>query len=128
MGYVAALLIVGLCSFLVLQPFFSNKRHWKADDIQDDLDEYSKEHIFATINELEMEYNMGKLPKEDYEKLKSHYERLAAQKMREESMSEAEKVEKKAKQVADDSVAIDQDLEQQIEQELREMKKKRKEK
>lgn len=126
MGYVAALLIIGLCTFLVAQPFFFNKRHWTTDEIKDDLDELSKENIFATINELEMEYNMGKLPKEDFEKLKKHYENLAAQKMREESMSNTEIVEKQSKEILNESIVIDKELEEEIEREIRLMRQKRK--
>ncbi len=44
----------------------------------------TKEELLATLNEIEFDYQMGKLDHQDYHNLKRHYERLAIQKIREE--------------------------------------------
>ncbi|SDZ67161.1 hypothetical protein SAMN05421736_12917 [Evansella caseinilytica] len=126
MAYVASILIIGLCVYLVAQPFFSQKRAWNPEKMKDDLDELSKEHLFATINELEMEFNMGKLPEEDYRKLKGHYEKLAAEKLKEESVLLTDSADSRP-QVADGAeMTMDEEIELEIAEELQKMKQKRK--
>ncbi|WP_088036637.1 hypothetical protein [Evansella clarkii] len=128
MAYVAALLIIGLCLYLVVQPFFQKEKKWRTTEIKDYLDELSKEHIFATLNELEMEYNMGKLPEADYGRLKGFYENLAAKKIKEEAISQEEKTEKRVEGHSVEGQVFDEELEYEINKELRELKKRRKEK
>ena len=82
MGYLVSALLIGLCLYLILRPFFNQKTGWQTDELKDDLDTLSLEQIYATLNEAEMEYNMGKLPEEDYNLLKRQYEQIAAAKLK----------------------------------------------
>jgi len=116
-GYIVSALIVGLCLYLVVQPFFSGQKQWRIDEVKDDLDDLTLEQAYATINELEMEYNMGKLQEKDYQSLKGQYERIAAKKLKEDAYaSESEKTDDRK-----DSL-----IEDEIEKELAGMRQKRK--
>src|SRR5690625_754931 len=85
MEYIVGTLIVGLTLSLIINPFFSKQTKLQVRDMDDELDHLSLEQLYATLNELEMEYNMGKLAKEDYQSLIKQYEQIAAQKLKEEA-------------------------------------------
>jgi len=124
MGYVVSTLIVSLCLYLIIRPFFEKETQWQTENLKDDLDELNLEQIYATLNELEMEYNMGKIPEKDYDKSKEQYERMAAHKLKEEAYTADETGEAKETEEVitgkDDEV-----LEDEIEQELEELRKQR---
>jgi hypothetical protein len=122
MGYFVSALIVGLCIYLVIQPFFTNKKEWRRDEVKDDLDDITLEQAYATINELEMEFNMGKLPEKDYQSLKAQYERIAASKLKEEAY-EGGGSDKKADPETGEA---DNTIDDEINRELEEMREKRK--
>ncbi|MCE7792814.1 hypothetical protein K8O68_10345 [Salipaludibacillus sp. CUR1] len=122
MGYFVSALIVGLCLYLVIQPFFTNKKEWRRDEVKDDLDSMTLEQAYATINELEMEFNMGKLPEKDYQSLKAQYERIAASKLKEEAY-EGGSPDKTADPEAGEA---DNTIDDEINRELEEMREKRK--
>lgn len=127
MAYFTSLLIIALVLYLVVTPFFSKNKKWNPDDIKDDLDEATKEQLYATLNELEMEYNMGKLPKKEYVRMKKYYELAVTQKIKEESELEvaAEDIEV-SRSFDDDSVSLEQDIEREIEKELAQLRQQRK--
>lgn len=85
MGYIVSFLIVVLCLYLIIRPFFQEDRKWRRDGFEDDLDQLTLEQIYVTLNELEMEHNMRKLPDKEYNDMKKLYEKLAAQKLKEEA-------------------------------------------
>ncbi|SES42133.1 hypothetical protein [Salipaludibacillus aurantiacus] len=122
MGYFVSALIVGLCLYLVIQPFFTNKKEWRRDEVKDDLDSMTLEQAYATINELEMEFNMGKLPEKDYQTLKAQYERIAASKLKEEAYAGGSP-DKKADS---ETGKADNTIDDEINRELEEMRQKRK--
>ncbi|WP_280772242.1 hypothetical protein [Salipaludibacillus daqingensis] len=125
MGYIVSTLIVGLCLYLVIQPFLSGKKQqWRTDELKDDLDDLTLEQAYATINELEMEYNMGKLPEKDYQSLKNQYERIAAKKLKEDAYSS--ETESKTDERENDDDRRDSSIEDEIDKELAEMRKLRK--
>src|SRR5690625_4469566 len=124
MEYVVSILIVSLCLYLIIRPFFQKETRWQTEDLKDDLDNLNLEQIYATINELEMEYNMGKIPQEDYHRSKEQYERTAAQKLKEEADIEGEtdRGEETAETNSDQGEA---EMEDEMEQELEELRKHR---
>lgn len=127
MAYFTSLLLVALVLYLVVQPFFSKGKKWDTVEIKDDLDDATKEQLYATINELEMEYNMGKLPKEDFERMKKYYEIAVAQKIREEEALKEKEIEGKFTSfIDDDSVNLERDIEREIDEELAKLRRKRK--
>jgi len=124
MEYLTALLIIALVLYLVINPFFSNRRDWNPEELKDDLDEVTKEQVFITLNELEMEYNMGKLPEKDFKRMKKQYEALAIEKVKEErkfSQSDVSHQEETTNGVTQ----LERDIEREIEEELKQLREKR---
>ncbi|UJW55958.1 hypothetical protein HXZ66_00155 [Bacillus sp. A116_S68] len=95
MAYVVGAFLIALCLYLVIQPFFASQKGWQAGSLKDDLDTITLEQIYATLNELDMEYNMGKVPENEYDKLKSQYEKMAVTLLKEEAYAEVEHKGKK---------------------------------
>lgn len=87
---------------------------WETERIEDDLDDVTLSGIYATMNELDMEYEMGKLAEDDYRSMKRNYESLAIEALR-----------KQEQQKDQAEVTSDDDLEAEIERELEEMRKAR---
>ncbi|MCR6108778.1 hypothetical protein HXA35_00165 [Bacillus sp. A301a_S52] len=120
MAYVVSALLIGLCLYLVIQPFFVSQKEWQVDALIDDLDTITLEQIYATLNELDMEYNMGKVPESEYDKLKSQYEKIAVTLLKEEAYAEVEYKDKNERPQSEATY----DLE--ITKELEELKTQRK--
>lgn len=125
MVYFTSFLIVALILYLVINPFFSTDNDWESEEIEDDLEEVSLEHLYVTINELEMEYNMGKVSKDDFLKLKNHYEALAVKKLKERSQLEGKKNKLIKTESTDKMPEVNEDIEREIELELEQFRKKR---
>lgn len=114
MEIIVGTLIILLTFYLVIRPFLTKQKTWMPDAIEDDLDEISLTGIYATINELDMEYEMGKLAEKDYRQLKQKYESLAI-----EAMKKQDQV-KESKQTK-----TDKELDEEIERELASLRKAR---
>lgn len=118
MEYVVSLLIIAFCLYLVVPPLLKPKV--KTAEIKEEMDEMTIKNVYATLNELEMDFNMQKLSEEDYTKLKAQYERIAAELIAKEKKA----AEKKAK-ASNEQV---KDIEAEIEEELALLRKERGEK
>lgn len=116
MAYIVSLLIVGLCLYLVIMPLLQPKKKMAEIKVQDDFEDITIENVYATLNELEMDYNMKKLSEEDYQRLKSDYERIAA------NLIAKSKTEEKAK---GSNLDVAEDIEAEIEEELAKLRKER---
>ncbi len=114
MDIVVSLLIVAFCLYLVASPLLRKKDAQLALEITDDTDEFSIKNIYATLNELEMDYHMKKLSEEDYLKLKSQYERIAA-----------ELLEKQKGEETSSDTHLMKEIEAEIEEELAKLRKER---
>lgn len=119
MSIVLSILIVAFSLYLVVTPLLRKTKTQLNVTIKDDTDDISLKSIYATLNELEMDYHMKKLSEEDYQKLKAQYENYAA-----ELLEKQEKKEKKA--TNNDSLM--KDIEAEIEEELAKLRKERGEK
>ncbi|PLR79454.1 hypothetical protein CU633_00315 [Bacillus sp. V3-13] len=66
------------CVYFIIAPFFNGKYQFASTGgkLEDGL---SLEAVYAELNELEMDYLMKKISKEDFEQMKSHYNCVAAQ-------------------------------------------------
>lgn len=111
MIYIVSLLIVGLCLYLVIAPLLKPKVVTRKGDVEADFEDISLKNVYATLNELEMDYNMQKLSDEDYSKLKNEYEKLAAELIAKEKQEET-------KEKAKASKTADQDQTKEIEAEI----------
>ncbi|ADH98823.1 hypothetical protein [Salisediminibacterium selenitireducens] len=114
MAIIAGTMLVLVTLYLVIRPFFSQEKLWETERIEDDLDDVTLTGIYATMNELDMEYEMGKLAEDDYRSMKRNYEALAIEELRKQEQ-------------ADDGVeeTTDDVFEAEIERELEEMRKAR---
>ncbi|WP_139192801.1 hypothetical protein [Anaerobacillus arseniciselenatis] len=121
MGYIVSFLILAFCLYLVITPLLRPKQATRSmESMEDEFDHISIESVYATLNELEMDYNMQKLSDEDYQRLKKDYEELAA-----EIIAKEKKKEKKADKNEESLV---KDIESEIEEELAQLRKEREEK
>ena len=93
MAYIVSALIVGLCLYFILRPFFTKETSLRTNTIENDLEGFTLDQIYATLNELEMEFHMGKLSEQNYKHLKSQYEYMAAEKLKEEAYMDEESKE-----------------------------------
>ncbi|WP_161568233.1 c-type cytochrome biogenesis protein CcmI [Anaerobacillus alkaliphilus] len=116
MGIIVSVLIVAFCLYLVVTPLLREKDAQLPVEITDDTDEISIKSIYATLNELEMDYHMKKLSDEDYQKLKAQYERIAAELLEEQKQ--------KSKKTTSDSSLV-KEIEAEIEEELAKLRKER---
>lgn len=94
---IASIFITGLAIYLVVNPLLQKKPevemvNWNGSNstsvingstseiIEEASEGSNLKHLYVTINEIEMDYNMGKISKEDYMELKKQYEVLIASK------------------------------------------------
>ncbi|QOY37425.1 hypothetical protein AWH56_007350 [Anaerobacillus isosaccharinicus] len=117
MAIVLSIIIVAFSLYLVVTPLLRKDNIQLPVEIKDDTEDISIKNVYATLNELEMDYHMQKLSEEDYQKLKVQYERLAAELL--------EKDKKASKTDTDSAV---KDIEAEIEEELAKLRKERGEK
>ncbi|OIJ20404.1 hypothetical protein BKP45_09145 [Anaerobacillus alkalidiazotrophicus] len=120
MAYIVALLITAFCLYLVISPLLRPKVEMEAVTIVDDMDDISLKNIYATLNELEMDYHMQKLSDEDYTRLKVEYEKLAAEYISKENRE-------KTKVTINQNDNLVKDIEAEIEEELAKLRKERRE-
>ncbi|MCT8136336.1 hypothetical protein H1D32_00165 [Anaerobacillus sp. CMMVII] len=118
MSIVLGILLVAFCLYIVVTPLLRKHNTQLAVKMTDDTDEISLKSIYATLNELEMDFHMKKLSDEDYQKLKNQYEGYAAELL--------EKQKKKTSKTSNDSLV--KDIEAEIEEELAKLRKERGEK
>lgn len=95
---IASIFITGLAIYLIVNPLLQKKSELEIvngdgsnstsvinDSTPEIIEEASEgsnlKHLYVTINEIEMDYNMGKLSKEDYLELRKRYEVLIASKL-----------------------------------------------
>jgi hypothetical protein len=81
-----AILTLG-CIFLVLVPLFGWDSYFTVKT-SNSFTPNEKEVLFTTLNEIEFEFNMGKLSQRDYLELKKQYELQAAAVMKNEAKIE----------------------------------------
>lgn len=120
MAIITSVLIVAFCLYLVIVPLLKRKEATPAIKMKDDTEDITIQNVYATLNELEMDFHMKKLSEEDYQKSKAQYERLAAELL--------EKEKKKANKKGTSSDAVAKDIEAEIEEELAKLRKERGEK
>jgi cytochrome c-type biogenesis protein CcmI len=118
MAVILSVIIVAFSLYLVISPLLRKNNTKLSVEIKDDTDEISLQSLYATLNELEMDYNMQKLSEEDYQKLKAQYERHASELL--------ENQKKKESKTGNGSFV--KDIEVEIEEELAKLRKERGEK
>jgi len=96
---IVTVILVLLCLFLILSPFFkfSIANGFFQQSSEENYNE--KSGLMSTINEIEFEYQMKKISKEDYVALTKKYETMIAKLMKEEEKINEEIDEKLLKEV-----------------------------
>lgn len=74
---ITSILIAFLAIYLVINPLYQKKLDEKTI-IEETSEEQDLKYLYVTLNEIEMEYNMGKLSEKDYQELRIQYETLIA--------------------------------------------------
>jgi hypothetical protein len=83
LSMIASAVLVLVCLYLVIAPFFKNE----STEYQASIDISAHENkaaLMTTLNEIEFEYKMSKISDEDYKKLKKQYELLIADLLKQE--------------------------------------------
>ncbi len=109
--FIGAAIVIS-CFYFIVAPFFTSEEIPVAYGEGDD-NKLSLEMIYETVNELEMDYLMKKISKEDFESTKKRYQVLAASFLKEESDMKTTHLKKQP---------IGDEIEQEILRELGELR------
>lgn len=122
MAIVIDILLLALCGFLVIYPFFikSTDETKRTASLKEKL-QRDKEAIFKTLSEIEFDYHMGKIAKEDYEELKSRYAKEASLILK----AYNELLRDKKQSNLEDKTQVERDIEKEIEEELKRLRNKK---
>lgn len=119
---IASIMLIIGCLYLILMPFAS-KRALAMDNPAVFVDDkIKKEELYATLNEIEMDYKMNKLSLDDYQNMKKTYELEVATIIKNEN--ELGRKSNKHKE----SPAIIKKIEDEIDAELADLRQERKRK
>ena len=112
-------LVIITCFYFIISPFFSSGEV-PAAEMETEGDKLTLEQVYSAVNELEMDFLMKKITREDFEKMKEDYQLLAAEMLKEEAQG------RKGKHLSETKKKIkDAEAEAEI---LRELKKLRQQK
>jgi len=124
MAIILDILLLGLCGFLVVYPYFSKPENHdpKINSLKEKLLK-DKETVFKTLSEIEFDYHMGKIAQKDYEELKNRYMREASIviKAYNELLGDKDKKINKKEVLTE----IERDIEKEIEEELKKLRNKK---
>jgi hypothetical protein len=77
-------LVIITCFYFIISPFFSAGEVPDAG-VETESEKLTLEQVYSAVNELEMDFLMKKITREDFEKLKESYQLLAAEMLKEET-------------------------------------------
>ncbi|MBT2638395.1 hypothetical protein [Bacillus sp. ISL-39] len=77
-------LVIITCFYFIISPFFS-AGEVPASGVETESEKLTLEQVYSAVNELEMDFLMKKITREDFEKLKENYHLLAAEMLKEET-------------------------------------------
>lgn len=126
---ITSISIIIFSLYLVLSPFFQSKTVSYANHMDDRSETIGKKNLYASLNEIEMDYLMKKLSDEDYLKLKKQYESLITKILRDEH-NDGLKPEEISNLKVNDEIELDilKEIEDEIEQDLKKIRQERREK
>ena len=76
-------LVIITCFYFIISPFFSSGE-MPAGEMETEGEKLTLEQVYSAVNELEMDFLMKKITREDFEKLKEDYQLLAAEMLKKE--------------------------------------------
>lgn len=77
-------LVIITCFYFIISPFFT-AGEVSAAGPETEGEKLAIEQVYSAVNELEMDFLMKKITREDFEKLKENYQLLAAEMVKEET-------------------------------------------
>lgn len=77
-------LVIITCFYFIISPFFS-AGEVPAAGVETESEKLTLEQVYSAVNELEMDFLMKKITREDFEKLKESYQLLGAEMLKEET-------------------------------------------
>ncbi|WP_017755884.1 hypothetical protein [Calidifontibacillus oryziterrae] len=119
---IASIILVLGCLYIVLSPLIGRNNGIGTDHdfskVASD-DQISKQELYATLNEIEMDYKMNKLSEDDYKKMKKAYELMVAEIISKEQKHSGKKGSQR------ESADFIKNVEDEIDQELEALRKER---
>lgn len=97
---IASAAIIVTCMYFIVSPFFISKKE-DADGVREENEMPALETVYATVNELEMDYLMKKIKEEDFKILKEKYQSLAIEFMNQEKKSMTRKSDRNSTEKAE---------------------------
>lgn len=77
-------LVIITCFYFIISPFFSSGE-MQAIGMEAEGERLTLDQVYSAVNELEMDFLMKKITREDFEKMKDHYQLLATEMLKEET-------------------------------------------
>jgi hypothetical protein len=77
-------LVIITCFYFIISPFFSSGESQTAGT-EAEGKKLTLEQVYSAVNELEMDFLMKKITRDDFEKMKENYQLLAADLLKEET-------------------------------------------
>lgn len=77
-------LVIITCFYFIISPFFSSGESQTAGT-EAEGEKLTLEQVYSAVNELEMDFLMKKITRDDFEKMKENYQLLAADLFKEET-------------------------------------------
>lgn len=122
MFIILEVIIVLLALWLVAAPLLRNEQETAVEmEFEPENAERQRESIFTTLGEIEFDYQMHKLEKEDYEVLKKKYRSQAVAIIKEEEEDQLQDIEIPGEENLEDEIA--REIEKEIEKEVQKLKK-----
>lgn len=84
---ISSIMLVLICIYFILSPFTIKGSSVVKEGMNIMNDNVRKEELYATLNEIEMDFKMNKLSEEDYQAMKKAYELQVAEIMKTEGNS-----------------------------------------
>lgn len=116
---IASIMLVLVCIYFILSPFTIKG----SSDVKEKMciitDNVKKEELYATLNEIEMDFKMNKLSEEDYQAMKKSYELQVAEIIKKEGSVGKKNI------ISKESTEFIQKIEDEIDAELAILRKER---
>ncbi|MBP2241496.1 hypothetical protein J2Z40_002059 [Cytobacillus eiseniae] len=87
-------IVIITCFYFIIAPFFASSKEEEENKSEQET-ELPLELIYEAVNELEMDYLMKKITKNDFETMKQQYQSLATSYIRTDTNEQAYKPKKK---------------------------------
>lgn len=100
---IAGSIMIITCFYFIVSPFFTKNDEQTAEVGQGE-ETMSLDQVYGAVNELEMDFLMKKITREDFDKLKEQYQLLAAELLKKDTKVPKTEKSKKQSDEAEDEI------------------------